>query len=135
MTRTYDERLQQRLERKRMHPRPSTILPRALRRANFTEIRRCQLLLPTFWHKQEENKACIRNARTGDKTYMTMSELGNRVSTLMYGFWEEIFGEWDDDIEDFGQRNNIRRREAEKLKTMSLVVKFWGRKKGRLQLE
>jgi hypothetical protein len=63
---------------------------------------------------------------------MTMSEVGDRVSTLMHGFWEEIFGEWDDDVEDFAERNRIRRKEAEDTKPWSLIVKVGGRKKGRL---
>ena len=31
---------------------------------------------------------------------MTTSEIGDRVSTLMHGFWEEMHGEWDDDVEE-----------------------------------
>ena len=60
---------------------------------------------------------------------MTMSEMGDRVSTLMYGFWEEKFGEWDDDLEDFGQRNRLRRKEAVEIKTWSLITKIGARKR------
>jgi hypothetical protein len=116
-----------------MNPRPSVIVPLSLREAHFTDITRTTLLLPTFWHEEEENKSCIRNAKTGEVTYMTMSEVSDRLTTLMYGYWEEIFGEWDDDMEDFGQRNKIRRKEAEEVKTRSIICKFWGRKKGVLK--
>ena len=60
---------------------------------------------------------------------MTMSEMGDRVSTLMYRFWEERFGEWDDDLEDFGHRNRLRRKEAEEIKTWSLITKIGARKR------
>jgi hypothetical protein len=50
----------------------------------------------------------------------------------MHGFWEEIFGEWDDNVENFAERNRIRRKEAEVTKPWSLIVKVGGRKKGRL---
>ena len=63
---------------------------------------------------------------------MTMSEVGDRMSTLMYGFWEEMFGEWDDEVEGFAERNRVRRQEAEETKPWSLIVKVAGRKKGRL---
>jgi len=58
-----------------------------------------------------------------------MSEMGDRVSTLMYGFWEEMFGEWDDDLEDFGERNRLRRKEAEEIKAWSLITKIGARKR------
>jgi hypothetical protein len=83
----------------------------------------------------EENNVCIRNAKTGEETYMTMSEIGDRVSTLMYGYWEEIFGEWDDDVEDFAERSRIRRKEAEETKTWSLIAKIGARKRGKLKAD
>jgi hypothetical protein len=75
----------------------------------------------------------IRNARTGEETFMTMSEVGDRVSTLMQGFWEELHGGWDDDVEDFAHRNRIRRKEAESTKTWSVVLKVGARKRGKLR--
>ena len=66
---------------------------------------------------------------------MTMSEIGDRVSTLMYGYWEEIFGEWDDDVEDFAERSRIRRKEAEETKTWSLIAKIGARKRGKLKAD
>jgi hypothetical protein len=112
-----------------MYPNPGLIVPSILRSAGFSKITRTQLLVPTFWRDSDENTVCIRNARTGEKSYMTMSEMGDRVSTLMYGFWEEMFGEWDDDLEDFGERNRLRRKEAEDIRTWSLVTKIGARKR------
>jgi len=112
-----------------MYPNPGLIAPSILRSAGFSDITRTQLLVPTFWCDSEQNTVCIRNARTGEESYITMSEIGDRVSTLMYGFWEEKFGEWDDDLEDFGQRNRLRRKEAVEIKTWSLITKIGARKR------
>ena len=112
-----------------MNPRPGVIVPHMLRRAGFTEITRTQLILPTFWRDPEDLPARIRNGRTGEICYMNMSEVGDRVSSLMLGFWEEIFGEWDDDVEDLGTRNKLRRKEAGQYKPYGSVVKVWARKK------
>src|SRR5579859_7480242 len=121
VTKAYETHLQSHLAQNYMHPSPGSVLPSLLRTSGFTQICRTQLLLPTFWRDEtEQNKVCIPNVRTGEKTYMTMSEIGDRFATLMYGFWEEIFGEFNDDLEDFGERNRVRRREAEEMRTMSV---------------
>lgn len=132
MTQIYESQLLSFLAEKQMNPRPGSIIPHFLRKAQFVEITRTQLILPIFWHDPDENKASIRNARTGEITKMTMSEVGSRISTLMYGLWEEIYGQWDDDFEDFTQRNRIRRKEAETMKTKGLIVKIGCRKQGKL---
>jgi len=64
---------------------------------------------------------------------MTMSEIGDRVSTLMYGFWEEMFGEWDDSVEDFTARNRRRRTEAQEIKAWGLICKIGARKMGKIK--
>lgn len=129
ITRSYESRLLSCLDRRNMYPNPGLIAPSILRSAGFSEIKRTQILVPTFWRDHNEDYVCIRNARTGEESYMTMSEMGDRVSTLMYGFWEEMFGEWDDDLEDFGERNRLRRNEAEEIKIWSLVTKIGARKR------
>jgi hypothetical protein len=132
LTHSYESQLLASLERRNMYSNPVSVIPSMLRIVGFTEITRTQLKLPTFWRDLEESAVCVRNARTGEDTNMTMSEIGDRVSTLMYGFWEEIFGEWDDALEDFTERNRIRRKEAEEMKTWSLVAKIGARKRGKL---
>ena len=116
-----------------MYTNPGNDLPGLLRSAGFKQITRAQILLPSFWRNLEENQVCIRNASTGEKSFMTMSEIGDRVSTLMHGFWEEMHGEWDDDVEDFTQRNKIRRKEAEITKTWSVTIKLGAKKSGKLR--
>src|SRR5271169_962720 len=97
ITKSYESQLLSCLDERNFYPNPGRILPSILRTVGFTEITRTQLTLPTFWHDLEEHNVCIRNARTDEEAYMTMSEIGDRVSTFMYGLWEEIFGKWDDD--------------------------------------
>jgi hypothetical protein len=128
ITHAYETQLSQWLENRNVYPNPATIIPSFLRTAGFSEITRTQLKLPIFWRNPDENQVPIRNGRTGEISYMTMSEIGDRVSTLMYGFWEEIYGEWDDDLEDFTERNKIRRKEAEEKKAWSSVAKVGARK-------
>jgi len=129
ITRSYESRLLSCLDRRNLHPNPGLIAPSILRTAGFSGITRTQILVPTFWREPKEKAVCIRNARTGEESWMTMSEMGDRVSTLMYGFWEEMFGEWDDDLEDFGERNRLRRKEAEEIKAWSLITKIGARKR------
>lgn len=134
VTKSYESQLLSCLEERNFYPNPGTILPSILRKVGFTEITRTQLTLPTFWRDvNENNNVCIRNARTGEEAYMTMSEIGDRVSTLMYGFWEEIFCDWHHDVEDLTERNRIRRKEAENVRTWSLIAKIGARKKGKLK--
>jgi len=134
ITRSYNDQLLTYLEKRNMYPNPgSTILPLLIRHAGFRSITRAQVLVPTFWRDTTEPKVCIRNKRNGEETFMTMSEIGDRVSTLMYGFWEEMFGEWDDSVEDFKVRNRKRRAEALDVKAWSLICKIGARKKGKIK--
>jgi hypothetical protein len=112
-----------------MYTNAAAVVPTLLRKTGFTQIIRTQLSLPIFWSDSTENRTMIQNSRTGETVYMTMSELGDRVSTLMYGFWE-TFGGFDDDVEDFAERNRMRRKEAEELKTLCVISKIGGRKRG-----
>jgi SAM-dependent methyltransferase len=123
------------LESKSMYPHPAAVVPTILHRTGFHAITRTHLSLPIFWRDSRENRTRIRNARTGEDVYMTMSEIGDRVSTLMYGFWEEIYGEFNDDLEDFGERNRVRKSEAEEFRTMCVISKIGGRKRGRISGE
>jgi hypothetical protein len=132
ITDSYNKQLITCLDHRNIYPNPGSILPSILRKAGFREITRTQLIVPIFWRNSDENQVCIRNGKTGETYFMTMSEVGDRVSTLMYGFWEEMFGEWDDEVEGFVERNRVRRHEAEETKPWSLIVKVAGRKKGRL---
>jgi len=132
-TRSYNTQLLQNLKNRKMYTNPGNALPGLLRSVGFKQITRAQILLPGFWRNLEENQVCIRNASTGEKSFMTMSEIGDRVSTLMHGFWEEMHGEWDDDVEDFTQRNKIRRKEAEMTKTWSVTIKLGAKKPGKLR--
>jgi hypothetical protein len=118
-----------------MYPHPASVVPTILHRTGFHAITRTHLSLPIFWRDARENRTCIRNARTGEDVYMTMTELGDRVSTLMYGFWEEMYGEFNDDLEDFAERNRVRKREAEEFRTMCVISKIGGRKRGRISRE
>jgi len=133
ITHSYESQLVSCLKRKKMYPNLAAKLPSILRSAGFVQIQRTQLTLPTFWRDEDETPVAIRNARTGEDTYMTMSEIGDRVSTLMYGFWEEMFGEWNDDLEDFTERNVIRRKEAEEMRCWSLISKIGARKRGKIK--
>jgi hypothetical protein len=121
------------LESKSMYPHPAAVVPTLLHRTGFHAIACTHLSLPIFWRDTGENRTCIRNPRTGEDVYMTMSELGDRVSTLMYGFWEEMYGGFNDDLENFGERNRARKREAEEFKTMCVISKIGGRKRGRIR--
>lgn len=132
-TRSYNAQLLQSMKRRNIHTTPGNAVPRILRTVGFKEITRAQLLLPSFWRNLEENPATVVNKRTGKKTFMTMSEIGDRVSTLMHGFWEEMHGGWDDDVEDFSERNKIRRKEAESTKTWSVMFKVGARKRGKIK--
>jgi len=133
ITHSYESQLVSCLERKNVYPNPGAKLPSILRSVGFVQIQRTQMTLPTFWRDENEDPVVIRNARTGEESYMTMSEIGDRVSTLMYGFWEELFGEWNDDLEDFTERNIIRRKEAEEMRCWSLISKIGARKRGKIR--
>jgi len=128
-TKRYQSQLLECLKRKKMSDVPGLILPHVLRSVGFSQITRVQVLLPTFWRDPKDSQICVRNGRTGEKSYMTMSEVGDRVSTLMLGFWEMMHGEWDDDVEDITTRNRIRRKEAETSRTYTRAAKIWARKR------
>jgi len=129
MTKAYESQLLDCLKSKNVYPRPGLLLPSLMRTVGFKNITRCQVLLPIFWRDSTETPITIREGRTGETSTMTISEMGDRMSTLFLGFWEEILGEWDEDIHDLLTRNRLRRKEAEKSKSYASVVKLWARKK------
>jgi hypothetical protein len=124
----YESRLLNCLKTKQVYPRPSLELPRIMRAVGFKQITRCQMLFPIFWRDLTEPHIAIRNRKTGEICNVTMSEIGDRVSSLLLGFWEEKLGDWDDDVEDIGTRNKLRRKEMEQSKSYNYMVKVWARK-------